>query len=98
MGPTGRTWEGRAGRITGQNRPAKGDLDPVEDWSNGKESGRVEMGIVWRLFLEEEETRMVRRKSKRWEAWRLRMARLRAFTFPSHQTTGVFSCKQQNIT
>lgn len=97
MGPTGRTWEGRAGRITAQNRPTKGDLDLAEDWSNGKESGRVEMGIVWRLFLEEEETRMVRR-SKRLEAWRLRKARLRTFTFPSHQTTGMFSCKQQNIT
>lgn len=97
MGPTGRTWEGRAGRITEHSRPTKGDLDLAEDWSNGKESGRVEMGIVWRLFLEEEETRMVRR-SKRLEAWRLRMARLRTFTFPSHQTTGMFSCKQQNIT
>lgn len=42
MGPTGRTWEGRAGRITAQNRPTKGDLDLAEDWSNGKESGRVE--------------------------------------------------------
>lgn len=42
MGPTGRTWEGRAGRITEHSRPTKGDLDLAEDWSNGKESGRVE--------------------------------------------------------
>lgn len=46
QGPAGRICKGRAGRTSGQNKAAKGDLGLVEGWSNGKEGRRLQMSSL----------------------------------------------------